>query len=152
MNIVGFLLLPNPLPAVPIRSRGSEDLFCARPSTCLSRISGQPLHQRGRRRTQVKPPHQWQVCKCGKEWVWPDSLEYFIQCVTSYNWSSMFWKHDFYTQQQANIISHHVVIPSPNCFILKCFSFSRYRNVSCYDVISVATFQGCQGSILTAHW
>jgi hypothetical protein len=23
---------------------------------------------------------------CGKEWVWPEFVEDFIQCVTSYNW------------------------------------------------------------------
>ncbi len=91
-----------------------------------------------------------QIEKCGIEWVW--LLEDFIRCATSYNWSPILWWHDFYTHQHANIISEHVEIPSPNCFILKHFSFSRNRNVSCYDVISVATFQGCQASILAARW
>ncbi len=63
---------------------------------------------------------------------------------------SVFWGHDFYTQWQANTISHHVA--TPDCFILKCFFFSRYRNVSCYDVISMATFQGCRARILAACW
>ncbi len=38
--------------------------------------------------------------------------------------------NDFYTQRQAETISYNVAIPSPNCLIIKHFSFSRCRNVS----------------------
>ncbi len=67
------------------------------------------------------------VVKNEYDWIVRSTLFDSLHRITDPN---IFKEIDFYTQRQATTISQHVAIPSPNCFIIKHFSFSRYRNIS----------------------
>ncbi len=67
---------------------------------------------------------------CGKEWVWPDNLKYFIWLITSYNWFLIIWRA--WLLYLPTSYNHFIACCNTitNCFIIKRFSFSRYRDIS----------------------